>query len=709
MNEPDGLLQDALGRHQQGRFEEAATLYERLLAGQPDHADGLHLLGVLRYQQGRADEAIALIRRALDHQPGNPDYLCNLSAVLRASGDAGAAESAARAAHATGANVPAASNALGGALQDQGRFEEALNAFREAVRLAPDFIEACCNLASLALDTGRSQEAEAVIARIHRLAPGLPLGFALGARLLEARGDDARAAAEWRRAVEADPMDARLHFGLGSALENLRQWDQALEAYLAALERHPGLPEAINGALFMTRATCSWERYPDLAARFREAIGQDAPGLSPFVALAEPLAPEEQLRCARTWSREKARRAGRPDGPPGKVRRNSGSELITVGYLTSEFRRHPTAYTKVGLFERHDRSRFRVIGYCNGDDDGSDIRRRIVAAVDEFVDLRGLLPGEVAERIRRDSPDILVDLKGHTENALTEALALRPAPVQASWVGFPGSTGADFIDYAVVDPVVVPEDEAAGFSESLIWLPETYWAEDDRRARPGPAPSRTACGLPENAVVLACFNNSYKLHPATFDLWMSLLRDLPGTVLWLQDTNPGSGLKDNLRREAAARRVAPERIVFCPRLPLEDYLARYRVADLFIDTLPYNAHTTAADALWTGLPVVTLPGRAMASRVAASLLGAAGLGDLVARTGDQYRSLIANLVREPGRLAALKADVIARVPASPLFDTARFTRHFESALAHMARRSRAGLPPAPTRIALDPQDQRSGC
>jgi predicted O-linked N-acetylglucosamine transferase (SPINDLY family) len=499
--------------------------------------------------------------------------------------------------------------------------------------------------------------------------------------------------------VAADPGDARFHFGLASTLETLRQWDQALDAYLAALECRPGLPEAVNGALFMTRATCAWEQYPALAARFREAIAHDKPGLSPFVALAEPLPPEEQLRCARTWSREKVRRAGQREIPSDTRPRKNRGTLITVGYLTSEFRRHPTAYTKVGLFEHHDRSRFRVIGYCNGDDDGSDIRRRIVAAVDEFVDLRGLRPGEAAESIRRDSPDVLIDLKGHTENALTEALALRPAPVQAAWVGFPGSTGADFIDYAIVDPVVVPETEAGTFSESLIWLPETYWAEDDRRARPGPAPSRPACGLPESAVVLACFNNSYKLHPDTFDFWMSLLRDLDNTVLWLQDTNPRTRLKDNLRGQAAARGVAPERIIFCPKLPLEDYLARYQVADLFIDTLPYNAHTTAADALWTGLPVVSLPGRTMASRVAASLLQAAGLGDLVVHTKDEYRSLVSALVDNPARLEALKARVASRVPASPLFDTARFTRHFESALSYMARRARSGLPPAPARIA----------
>jgi predicted O-linked N-acetylglucosamine transferase (SPINDLY family) len=207
--------------------------------------------------------------------------------------------------------------------------------------------------------------------------------------------------------------------------------------------------------------------------------------------------------------------------------------------------------------------------------------------------------------------------------------------------------------------------------------------------------------------VLACFNNSYKLHPDTFGLWMTLLRDLRNTVLWLQDTNPGSRLKDNLRREAAARGVAPERIVFCPKLPLEEYLARYRVADLFIDTLPYNAHTTAADALWSGLPVISLPGRTMASRVAASLLRAAGLGDLVVRTEDEYRSLIAGLVSDPPRLAALKART-ACVPTSPLFDTARFTRHFESALSYMARRARGGLPPAPERIALQADENPAG-
>jgi predicted O-linked N-acetylglucosamine transferase (SPINDLY family) len=704
VSEADRLLREALSRHQQGELETAAVLYDRVLAARPDHADALHLLGVLRYQQKQLADAVRLIGKALELQPGHADYLCNLSAVLRARGDAAQAESAARRALESAPDLAAACNALGGALQDQSRFEEALAAYVRATSLDHGFIEGLCNAASLALDMGDSETARGLIERLRGVAPALPLGLALEARLLESDGNEDAAAAAWRRALDGDPRDARFHCGLAALLERQRRWDEALEGYLRALALDPNFPEAINGALYMARSTCSWDHYPALAGRFLSAIEQERTGLSPFVALAEPIAPSAQLICARTWSKDKARRAGpavhrRRARAPGPAANAGAKRPITVAYLTSEFRRHPTAYTKVGLFEHHDRTRFRVIGYCNGEDDGSEIRQRIVSALDEFVDLRGVPAAAAASRIREDRVDILIDLKGHTENALTECLALHPAPVQASWVGFPGSTGADFIDYAIVDRVVVPEDRASTFSESLIWMPDTYWAEDDRRAEPGPTPTRAECGLPDQAVVLACFNNSYKIHPDTFSFWMDLLKALPAAVLWLQDTNPGSRLKDNLRLEMTRRGVDPQRLVFCPRLPLPDYLARYRLADLFIDTLPYNAHTTAADALWAGLPVLTLPGPSMASRVAASLLHAANLGDLVAATAEEYRSRVVSLARDPDQIEALKERVRATARTSPLFDTARFTRNFESALEYMVMRSRAGLAPASKTVA----------
>ncbi len=705
MNAADDLLREALARHQRGQLDIAANLYDQLLADSPGHADALHLLGVLRYQQNQLEEAVRLVGEALKQQPEQPDYLCNLSAILRARGEAVAAESAARRALVSTPGLAAACNALGGALQDQSRFEEALGAFEKAVSLDRGFVEALCNAASLALDMGELEKAGSLISQVRRVAPALPLGDALEARRLESAGEEDAAAAAWRRALGADATDPRFHFGLASLLERQRQWDAALNGYLRALTLDPDFAEAINGALYMARSSCNWEHYPALADRFRGAIEEGRSGLSPFVALAEPIPPAAQLRCARTWSRDKARRAGASAGRPAAREPGVGAGPdtgtqgpITVAYLTSEFRRHPTAYTKVGLFERHDRSRFRVIGYCNGEDDGSGIRKRIVASLDEFVDLRGVPAAAAAARMRNDKVDILIDLKGHTENALTECLALRPAPVQASWVGFPGSTGADFIDYAIVDPVVVPEDRASTFSESLIWMPDTYWAEDDHRAEPGATPTRAECGLPDHAVVLACFNNSYKIHPDTFAFWMDLLRTLPDAVLWLQDTNPGSGLKDNLRRETSRLGVDPQRLVFCPRLPLRDYLARYRLADLFIDTLPYNAHTTAADALWAGLPVLTLPGNSMASRVAASLLHAANLDDLVAASAEEYRARVISLVRDPEQIAALKQRVRTTARSSPLFDTTRFTRNFETALEYMAGRSRAGLAPASTVI-----------
>jgi protein O-GlcNAc transferase len=343
------------------------------------------------------------------------------------------------------------------------------------------------------------------------------------------------------------------------------------------------------------------------------------------------------------------------------------------------------------VLELHDRRRVEVRLYSYGAGDASPMRRRIESAGDAFVELAGLSDREAAQRIRDDGVEVLVDLKGYTLNARTAILAMRPAPVQVAYLGFPGTMGADFIDYAIADPVVAPASMADAFAEKLAWLPDCY-QPNDRLREIGPPPGRAACGLPEQGVVFCCFNHTYKLRPALFDRWCRLLARTPGSVLWLLQSNAQA--RANLLREAAARGIDAGRIVFAPVVPPAQNLGRLTHADLFLDTLPINAHTTASDALWAGVPVVTCPGDSFVGRVAASLLKAVGLDELVAPDLDAYEAVAHRLASDPARLAAVRTRLGAAREDAPLFDSARITRGLEDLYERMSARWRAGQEPA---------------
>jgi predicted O-linked N-acetylglucosamine transferase (SPINDLY family) len=687
-------LPEALRHHQAGDVRAAEAGYRRVLTAVPDQPDALHFLGILCHQTGRNDESLTLLERAASRAPTNPDVHCNVGLVMRAAGRLAEAEQALRRALVLDGNLPQGHNNLGGVLLDGGDLEGAIASYREAVRLAPDYVEALINLADALNRSGHADQAREPCELALRLAPDFDRGHAILGQIEGSLGEDAAATASFRRACALTPDNVDYVYSLGASLETERRWDEARAVFDRALALDPDHGHALSGALLLAKATADWAGLAPLSERFAAGVRRGLSGLTPFIYLAEPDATgADQLACATLWSNDHARRV------QGLARRldfrfsREPRERITVGYFSYDFRRHPTAYTKVGLFEQHDRSRFRVLGYCNGPDDDSAIRRRVVGAFDGFADVRGWTPDRVAKRIYADGVDILVDLKGHTLNAPTEVFALRPAPLQVNYKGYPGTIGGDFMDYVVVDDFVVPAPHRDDFSESTVNLPETYWVDDSRRTRPATPPTRAAAGLPEDGFVYCGFNNSYKITPPLFDRWMEILRAVDGSVLWLQNTNPGSSLADNLRREAERRGVGGERILFAPRRPLADYLALFLLADLFLDARPYNAHTTASDALWCGLPVLTCPGETFASRVAGSLLRVMGLDDLIAPDMDAYVATAVGLARNPGRLEALRIGVAAGRATSPLYDTARLTRHMEAAYERMMADYLAGRPP----------------
>ena len=541
---------------------------------------------------------------------------------------------------------PVAANDLGNMLAQLGRTAEAIAAYRRAIRIAPDYPEAHNNLANACQMAGELEEA----------------------------------VAGYQAALRLRPRYAEAHRNLGSALWRLGRTQEAVAALTAAASLNPGYTEAIAVLAHQLRQLCDWSMAGDLTSRLIAAVEAGSGAVNPFVFLSLPATPRQQRLCAEQWTR--ARRLAAGAAPPLPATR----DRITVGYLSADFQEHATAHLIAELFVLHDRRRFRVNGYSYGTDDGSAARRRLRDSFDAFVDIEKLSHQDAAERIRADGVDILVDLKGYTTGARPEILALRPAPIQVSYLGFPGTMGMPAIDYILVDEFVVPAGQQEHFTEKLVHLPHCYQVNDRRRPI-APAPTRAACGLPEGGFVFCCFNASYKITPAIFDIWMRLLDKVPGSVLWLLDTSATASA--NLRREAEARRKGgADRLVFAPTLANPEHLARFAVADLFLDTLPYNAHTLASDSLWGGCPVLTCAGETFASRVAGSLLHAAGLPELVTSTLAEYESLALRLAESPEALAALRARLAGDRRELPLFDTPRFTRDLEAAFEWMLRQAR---------------------
>jgi predicted O-linked N-acetylglucosamine transferase (SPINDLY family) len=477
------------------------------------------------------------------------------------------------------------------------------------------------------------------------------------------------------------------------ALARLQRYDEAIATFERVLELAPHHPHAPAQMVSCTMAVCAWEAATAAAGRLYDAMAAGTAVVPPGILLQCSADPAVTLAAARTYVEREM-----PAGPkPEIATRGPHGDRIRVAYLSADFHAHPVAYLTAELFERHDRRRFEIIGLSLGPDDRSDVRARIVKSCDRFHDVRNAGDREVAEFIRSAGIDIVVDLGGHTDNARPRILSGRPAPVQVSYLGYAGTLGADFIDYIIADRTVLPFDQQPHYAEKIVHLPDCYMAADTTKPISPNPPSRIAAGLPPDGFVFCCFNNAYKISAEIFRVWMRLLSRLDGSVLWLSQLH---GLaRENLRSAAHAAGVDPGRIIFASRVPaMGDHLARHRLADLFVDTPAYNAHTTANDALWAGLPVLTCLGSTFPGRVASSLLRSIGLPDLVTGTLDEYEALALELAREPALLAGLRRRLEQNRATHPLFDTERFARHIERAYETMCANAREGRGPQSFRV-----------
>ena len=642
-----GTAQARLGRHEAARasLAQAAAL-------RPDDGDTRHDLGAAQLAAGELEAALASLERAVALKPGDADVPCNLGQALRRLGRLDAAIAQFERALALQPDHAAALNGLGAAFAESGRHDAAVAPFEKALALAPDFAESHNNL---------------------------------GNALRNLRRHDA-AVASYERAIALKPDYAEALSNLGNALKGLKRYDEALASYEKALALAPRSGNALSQYALVRRQICDWRGIERSDAQLREAVRAQHAAIQPFALLAVSDDPAEQLACARQYWASR-----RIAAPAVGLRPVAAADKLRLGYLSADFHEHATARLMAELFERHDRAQFETIAFSYGPADGSALRRRLVAAFDRFVDVAGAGDGDIARRIRAEEVDILIDLKGHTEDNRLGVLAWRPAPVQAHYLGYPGTLGTDAVDYLIVDRFVAPPQEQRHFSESLVYLPDCYQVNDRQRALDARIPSRRDCGLPEHGFVFCCFNGTYKIAPEMFAVWMRLLGALPGSVLWLLADNPWA--EANLRREAGARGIDPGRLVFAPRQKPPQHLARQRLADLFLDTLPVNAHTTASDALWAGLPLVTCSGRSFVARVAGSLLHAVGLDELVTRSLADYERLALALACDPARLAAIRGKLEAARLAAPLFDSERTCRALEAAYREMWEIRRRGEAP----------------
>src|SRR5258708_5721704 len=491
----------------------------------------------------------------------------------------------------------------------------------------------------------------------------------------------------FEQALTHKPDFPEAFYNLGNACRERGDLKGAIVAYRNALRLRPDYADAFSQLVYHRAQACDWAN----SEAEQEALVEMARRgvrVPPFSLLSTSSSASDQLLCARQWIRPV-----RP--PPNYVFDHQpvpGRERIRLGYLCGDFHQHATAQLMAELFEQHDRERFEVLAYSYGPDDNSAMRARLASAFDRLVDIRALSHLDAARTIHADRIDILIDLKGYTHHARPAISAYRPAPVQVSYLGYPATMGADFIDYIIVDPFVVPQDQQPFFSERLVHLPGSYQVNDRKREMAGAAGSRQDWGLPAGALVFCSFNNSYKISPAIFDIWMRLLRSVPGSVLWLLETN--DLVKDNLRLEAGKRGVEAGRLIFAPIVSPAEHLGRHRHADLFLDTLPCNAHTTASDALWAGLPVLTCSGDTFAGRVAGSLLVATGLAELVTGSLEDYEGTALALARDPQRLGALRDRLENNRGASALFDLPKSTANIEAAYARMWQTWSSGQEPA---------------
>jgi protein O-GlcNAc transferase len=683
-------LQQAVALQNQGRYDLADRAFAAVVKKNPDYFDALHLYGLFKYQRGVFDQALQLVSRAIKANPRSANALNSRGMILAELGQhAEALDSFDAAIRLDLNNVYALSNRCN-SLNELERYQDAIDSSDRVLAIDRSYSEVYIPRGAALLNCKRYDEAlecyDTAVALNHNLAAVALLGRG---NVFTDRQRNDEASAAFSKALALNPNLSGAWLGQGFVFFNLGKYENALASFDRSIAIKPDSIAARGGRLAAKMYLADWKDFKSECEVLVSSIRGLRESVLPFTLLGICSSPESQLRCAKQWT---AKTAPASSDPVWRNERYNHAR-VRVAYLSGDFREHPVAHLTAGVFEQHDRQRFETVAISFRSDDASEMQTRLKGAFDRFIDVAADSDAEVAKLLRDLEIDIAVDLMGYTQDARTNIFAMRPAPIQVNYLGFSGTMGADYIDYLIADRRVVTLGQEKHYTENIVYLPNSFMPYDSRRVISDRTPDRSEFGLPQKGTIFCCFNNIYKLSPDIFGSWMKILKAVEQGVLWLSE--PNATAADNLKKETAARGIDPERLIFAKRLPLiSDHLARHRLADLFLDTLPYNAHTTAADALWSGLPVLTQIGETFAGRVAASLLNALGLPEMITETRAQYEAAAIDLAAHSEKLVAIRAKLAQSRLASPLFDTRRYTRDLEAAYALMHERYKAGLPPA---------------
>ena len=714
-----------------GAYDEAALSYLRALALKPDYADAHYNLGVVRQNQGALGRAAASYEAALKINPENAKTHNNLGVIQQSQGDMDQAGACYQRALEVKPDYAEAHNNLGGVHQARGALDDAAACYARATQFDPDYAEAHCNLGFAQKGMGMLDAAMASCVRALEIIPdyaeahnciGIVLqemgamddALANYARAVAIKPDYAEAhnnlgaaqkengafdasVVSFRRALEINPAYAEAHANLGIVQQLTSALDESVANYQQALEINPAYEVARVRKLHQQAHMCDWAAIREDAALIPN-LGIEHDSVPPFPMLVMEDDPHRNLKRSEKYSQEKYKRTASPI----EARPTDRQRRLRIGYFSADFHNHATMHLMARLFSAHDRNKFEVFAYSYGADKQDEMRKLLVDTVDVFHDVRSETDEAVAQLARKEAIDIAIDLKGYTQNSRPGIFAYRAAPVQIAYLGYPGSTGSPFMDYLLADEIVIPQTHHDYYSENVICLPHSYQVNDNTRQISQRPMTRAEFGLPEAGFVFCCFNSNYKITPDEFDVWMRLLNKVEGSVLWLLKSN--KWVESRLREEAETRGIEGHRIIFAERLPQDEHLARIRFAGLFLDTFICNAHTTASDALWAGVPLVTKLGQGFAARVGGSLLNAVGLPELITETKDEYETLAFELASDAAKLDAVKSKLASNRTSKPLFDTTLFARHIEAAYQQAFQRYDDNKGPAPFTVAAIPKD-----
>jgi predicted O-linked N-acetylglucosamine transferase (SPINDLY family) len=684
-NNPEAHFNRGFVFHELKRFDEALQSLDRAIKLKPDYAEAHNNRGIVLKDLKRNEEALQSYDRAIRLNPDFAEAHNNRANSLQELKHfSGALQSYDRAIQLQ-PNNPEAHNNRGIVLKKLKRIDDALQSYDRALQLQPDYPKAHNSRGVALIELKRLDEALQSFDRAIQLKPDHPEAHNNRGNALQEFKRFDEALQSFDRAIQLQPDFSEAHNNRGNALKELKRFDEALQSFNRAIHLKPDNDFWLGNWFYVKLGCCGWDNYETKKNEIVSGVVKNEKLIMPLVTILLTDSLEIQKKSAEIWVTDKFTSSN----PASKTAKYPLHDKIRIGYFSADFHNHATLHLMAEMFEKHDRSRFELYGFSFGPESNDPWRQRTQKCFDRFLDVRIKSDQDVAKSARELQIDIAVDLKGFTTDSRPNIFALRAAPVQVNYLGFPGTMGAGFIDYIVADKITIPESDRHYYTEKVVHLPDCYQVNCRNREVSRKIPARAELHLPQDAFVFCCFNNNNKITPEMFDSWMRILRQVDESVLWLFKSNRWA--VDNLRMEAEKRGVNAQRLIFAETLPVEEHLNRIRHADLFLDTLPYNAHTTASDALRMGVPLVTLAGNAFAGRVAASLLNTLDLGELIAHSAEEYEKISVDLANNRDRLQGIKERLDANVQTSSLYDSERFTRDIEKAYGLMYERYRNDL------------------